>query len=264
MFKQLILVAFVAIVLQQNVRAEDEMSLQVTVIEPPADLDEQPHEDVCASLKCQPGERCVIENGVPTCDCIDSCEYPQDDRQRICSTANKTYNSDCHFLQQKCWCARNDEYKCPDEVKSIADEKLDYYGECRYIEQCTDEQKQVFPSRMKIWLDEVLHILNKRKDLDPRYLKLVKLADEMKQNQVEKYWTAGVIFEFCALDKSKDHKIQKDELKMLISSIKALESCISPFLDECDKDGNDIISDDEWGNCLDLSPSDLKLLREKC
>lgn len=57
---------------------------------------------------------------------------------------------------------------------------------------------------MKIWLDEVLHILNKRKDLEPQYLNLVKLADEMKENKVEKYWTAGVIFEFCALDKSKD------------------------------------------------------------
>lgn len=72
------------------------------------------------------------------------------------------------------------------------------------IEQCTDEQKAVFPNRMKIWLDEVLHILNKRKDLEPQYLNLVKLADEMKENKVEKYWTAGVIFEFCALDKSKD------------------------------------------------------------
>jgi hypothetical protein len=27
------------------------------------------------------------------------------------------------------------------------------------IEECTLEQKEVFPSRMKIWLDEVLHIL---------------------------------------------------------------------------------------------------------
>ena len=35
---------------------------------------------------------------------------------------------------------------------------------------------------MKIWLDEVLHILNDRKDLDPKFTNLVKLADEMKQN----------------------------------------------------------------------------------
>jgi hypothetical protein len=30
------------------------------------------------------------------------------------------------------------------------------------------------------------------------------MADEMKANNVEKYWTAGVAFEFCQLDKSKD------------------------------------------------------------
>ncbi len=30
------------------------------------------------------------------------------------------------------------------------------------------------------------------------------MADDMKANNVEKYWTAGVAFEFCQLDKSKD------------------------------------------------------------
>lgn len=43
---------------------------------------------------------------------------------------------------------------------------------------------------------------------------------------------------------------------MLVASIKALESCITPFLNECDKDGNDLISDEEWGACLDLSSSE--------
>lgn len=57
---------------------------------------------------------------------------------------------------------------------------------------------------MKVWLDEVLHILNGRNDLAPKYKSLVKLADEMKANQMEKYWTAGVAFEFCQLDKSND------------------------------------------------------------
>ena len=40
---------------------------------------------------------------------------------------------------------------------------------------------------------------------------------------------------------------------MLVLTTKALESCISPFLDQCDKDKNDLISDEEWGICLDLS-----------
>jgi hypothetical protein len=50
-------------------------------------------------------------------------------------------------------------------------------------------------------------------------------------------------------------QIQKEELRSLISSIKSLENCIQPFLDECDADKNDVISDSEWGRCLDLSES---------
>ena len=47
--------------------------------------------------------------------------------------------------------------------------------------------------------------------------------------------------------------IQKEEIAQLISSIKSLEHCIQPFLDDCDqnKDGN--ISEYEWGNALDLT-----------
>ena len=37
-----------------------------------------------------------------------------------------------------------------------------YYLLKKDIEECTNEQKKVFPARMKIWLDEVLHILVKR------------------------------------------------------------------------------------------------------
>ena len=57
---------------------------------------------------------------------------------------------------------------------------------------------------MKVWLDEVLHILDERDDLDSKFFNLVKQADQLKAKHVEKYWTAGVIFEFCELDTSKD------------------------------------------------------------
>lgn len=58
--------------------------------------------------------------------------------------------------------------------------------------------------------------------------------------------------------------IQKEELSPLISSIKALENCIQPFLNECDSNNDDLISDKEWGACLDLSSEDLDLLRKYC
>ncbi len=58
---------------------------------------------------------------------------------------------------------------------------------------------------------------------------------------------------------NKKSAIQKEELRFLISSIKSLENCIQPFLDECDKDNNDLITDKEWGTCLDLSDGKLCL-----
>lgn len=62
------------------------------------------------------------------------------------------------------------------------------------------------------------------------------------------------------MDKSHDHAIQKDELRILISSIKSLENCIQPFLDECDLDNNNLITDKEWGKCLELSEGTLILI----
>lgn len=47
--------------------------------------------------------------------------------------------------------------------------------------------------------------------------------------------------------------IQKQEISQLISSIKSLEHCIQPFLDEIDQNKDDIISENEWGHALDLS-----------
>jgi len=218
-------------------------------------------EDLCANVECESGEYCIVIDNEALCECYEDCRLPNDDRQKICTSSNKTFESDCHFLRQKCWCNKN-ERKCTDA--SIINDKLDYYGTCRYIEHCTQEQSQIFVERLKVWLDEVLHILDEREDLDPKFFNLVKEADALKAKRVEKYWTAGVIYEFCELDKSKDHSIQKEEIAQLISSIKSLEHCIQPFLDECDNDHDGLISEIEWGKALDLSSDDMGLLRQYC
>lgn len=223
--------------------------------------DKHDRADLCTNVECEEGERCVVINDEAVCECYEDCIIPSDERQRICSSSNKTYESDCHFVRQKCWCNKNDR-KCSD--LSIINDKLDYYGVCRNIEKCTAKEREIFVGRMKIWLDEVLHILDVRKDLDPKFVSLVKFADEMKAKKVEKYWTAGVIFEFCQLDKSKDRSIQKQEVSLLISSIKSLEHCIQPFLDKIDQNEDDIISEDEWGHALDLSSDDMIILKSYC
>jgi hypothetical protein len=64
-----------------------------------------------------------------------------------------------------------------------------------------------------------------------------------------------IIIDFKNINFNIQSSISKDELRSLISSIKSLENCIQPFLDECDLDKNDSISEIEWGKCLDLSDS---------
>ncbi|CAF0898127.1 unnamed protein product [Brachionus calyciflorus] len=257
---------FVLVGLVVSVITED-VSLHVSVIEPDSeflDVQEEKQEepvDLCANVICDASERCIISNDKASCECIEKCDIPKDDRQKVCSSSNNTFPSDCHFLRQKCWCKKSDS-RCADSA--ILNEKLDYYGECRHIGECSAQEREFFPSRMKQWMDEVLLILSQRKDLEPKYTNLVKLADQLKQNNVEKYWTAGVAFEFCQLDRSRDHLIQKEELTSLISSIKALENCIQPFLNGCDINNDDLISDEEWGTCLDLSSEDLVLLKKYC
>lgn len=147
---------------------------------------------------------------------------------------------------------------------------------------------------MKIWLDEVLHILvswlfiswsSKRfKRLNSRTRETIwtqntliwwnlptRWNPTMQRNtgplewhsssvnstnhKTSKSFSLNISLNFLQLFYIKS-QIQKEELGSLISSIKALENCIQPFLDECDTDGNDLISDAEWGKCLDLSDSE--------
>lgn len=60
------------------------MTLHISVIEPNSENKQEVlGVDVCASLKCQPGERCVMLDGQPVCDCIEVCELTKDERQRV-------------------------------------------------------------------------------------------------------------------------------------------------------------------------------------
>ena len=40
-------------------------------------------EDLCAGIKCNAGERCVTTESESKCECIDVCELPKDDRQKV-------------------------------------------------------------------------------------------------------------------------------------------------------------------------------------
>lgn len=117
MFKLIVFLSFLmAVACQEN------MNVYVEVVE------EQKVPDLCANVKCELGERCVINENEALCECIESCEVPNDERQKVCTLQNRTFESDCHFLRQKCWCNKND-LKCVDI--DILNDRLDYYGACR-------------------------------------------------------------------------------------------------------------------------------------
>ena len=46
--------------------------------------------------------------------------------------------------------------------------------------------------------------------------------------------------------------VSRRELLYTIQSLKALEHCLLPFLDDCDTDNDDKITLWEWGRCLGL------------
>ncbi len=88
-----------------------------------------------------------------------------------------------------------------------AEKGVSYSHENLARQSFTHFGRRIFESMFKsLFLILTIFFLskNERKDLDPKYINLVKMADEMKANNVEKYWTCGVAFEFCQLDKSKD------------------------------------------------------------
>lgn len=47
--------------------------------------------------------------------------------------------------------------------------------------------------------------------------------------------------------------VNNEELARFVRSLKVLEHCIQPFLNQCDTNNDNKISSDEWGTCLGLN-----------
>ncbi|CAF1081886.1 unnamed protein product [Didymodactylos carnosus] len=219
-------------------------------------------QDRCSSLKCQDGETCVLnKDGDAECACISECEDPKDERLMICTSSNNTYTSDCEFLQTQCLCRKGDT-RCTRH--DAVQDKIDYFGKCQDLGVCTHYELEVFPKRMTTWLGEILDALFSRKNLDAKYETLVNEARKMKLSNTEKWWRNAVLWEFCELDRTHDNAVNSEELGRFIASLKALEHCIQPFLDECDTNDDKKISSTEWGTCLGLDKDDMEFLKTFC
>ncbi|XP_076069503.1 secreted protein, acidic, cysteine-rich [Oratosquilla oratoria] len=221
--------------------------------------DEGPLIDLCLEKYCGAGRECVVNlQGEAECQCMQECDFEPDDRRRVCSNHNETWNSDCQLHRMRCLCVEEAE-TCTKE--KYAHVHIDYYGSCQEMPECTEDEMKDFPRRMREWLFNIMRDMADRHALSDYYMKL----EEEAENDDTKKWTNAVIWKFCELDgHPRDRAVSRHELFPLRAPLYTLEHCIAPFLDSCDADDDHVITLKEWGKCLNLSDEKLEHIEEFC
>lgn len=231
-------------------------------VEIPAEASEEiidntvPVSDPCNSVHCGAGRVCEVDDdNEPQCVCVANCPVETEARRKVCSNHNETWTSDCAVYQQRCWCDTGDERCKGDAYKHI---HIEYYGECREMPECKEEEMADFPRRMRDWLFNVMRDLADRKELPAYYLEMEKEAEQ----NLTRRWTNAAIWKWCDLDgHPHDRSVSRHELFPIKAPLMILEHCIAPFLNGCDADNNHRITLKEWAKCLELEEDDIE---ERC
>jgi len=209
--------------------------------------------DPCSKLKCKDGQHCRLnDKGEAHCVCLESCSKYNDPRSAICSSRNITYDSECEFYRQMCLCERN-QRGCADRRMVVENDHLDYYSTCKEIRQCEPDELVAFPSRMALWLTNVMETLDKREELEIKFSDMHRRSRRSKHPEI-----VPILWEFCQMDSSKDRIVSRSELFPLIAPLKPLEHCIGDFLDKCDANSNGEITLQEWGHCLEIPDENIE------
>jgi len=209
----------------------------------------------CDSVHCPAGKECVEEGEEGVCECVEECAEEFDRRRHVCSNHNQTFQSDCSLYQARCWCEEGDG-RCRQERTRHA--HIEYYGECRQIPECGEDDMLDFPRRMREWLFNVMKELAERDEISPHYKQLEKEAESDQSRR----WSNAAVWQWCDLDKHPhDNAVSRHELFPLKAPLHTLEHCLAPFLDSCDKDTDHAVTLQEWAMCLEL---ELEELVDKC
>jgi len=250
--------------LEEQARERDELEAKLREIEAAEAASEnnvpvdENIPDPCENKRCGPGRECVPTlDGKARCACMKECPSEADFRRRVCSNYNETWNSDCELYRARCVCLEDQE-----ECKTHLNKHLhiEYYGECRQMPSCTEEEMSDFPRRMRDWLFNVMRELADRKELSPHYLQMEREA-ERSTNDSQRSVTAA-IWKWCDLDgHPHDKQVSRHELFPIRAPLMTLEHCIAPFLDSCDADNDHRITLREWGTCLEIPIHELD---DKC
>ncbi|KAF7987449.1 hypothetical protein HCN44_003211 [Aphidius gifuensis] len=212
--------------------------------------------DPCMDKHCGAGKICKTNGaGNAGCVCIDNCNEESDPRRKVCTNHNVTFGSDCEVYQARCFCDSGDSRCRSPEFQHV---HIEYYGECRQMPSCKEEDLIDFPRRMRDWLFNIMRDLADRHELPSHYLKMQREAE----TNMTLRWTNSAIWKWCDLDgHPHDRTVSRHELFPIRAPLMALEHCIAPFLNNCDADNDHKITLKEWGKCLQLDEDDLD---DKC
>ncbi|XP_036071280.1 SPARC-like protein 1 isoform X2 [Oryzias melastigma] len=177
-------------------------------------------EKLCELLKCHSpvGSWCqvVSENGIP---------QPKQ-REPVCSVLGKTYGNECLLHKEACRKRRR-----------IG---LAHMGACLVSKsECTEEELGQFPFRLLDWF----LLLNRMgKSYVPAALPQSCLSYAQRTQLAQE--------RFSLLDKNKDGKLSRRDLKKLQYKRMPMEHCAEPFFKSCDRNKNRKVTLKEWTNCL--------------
>lgn len=225
----------------------------------PVENQEGDRRNPCENFHCGWGKECVInDKGKAHCDCVKICPEikTSDPFEKVCSNQNETFDSICHLYRERCLC-RKDDIGCRDSKHQKV--HIEYMGSCKELEVCTEELMAQFAVRMADWLFQVMRDLKKRQELHgDNWLRMI---DEAEYDDRVKH-VYPVIWKFCDLDnKPHDSSVSHHELIPITAPVMPMESCIKPFLRQCDADKDDKITLREWGKCLGLKEEEIM---ERC
>jgi hypothetical protein len=218
--------------------------------------------DPCLKIHCGAGRVCKAEGTSASCVCIPECPEENDPRRKVCTNKNETWTSDCEVYRHRCLCD-SDDPQC--RGPEFAHMHIDYYGECKDMPDCQEDEMNDFPRRMREWLFNVMRDLSNRDELAEKF---VSLEVEAETNLTRR-WANAAVWKWCDLDgHPHDRTVSRHELFPIRAPLMALEHCIAPFLETCDPDNNHRITLKEWGKCLELDEADMlencdKLVKDK-
>lgn len=212
--------------------------------------------DPCFEKHCGAGRVCKsTEDGTAECVCVEVCDQEVDPRRKVCTNYNETFGSDCEVYQARCYCDTGDARCRGPDYQHV---HIEYYGECRQMPMCKEEDMADFPRRMRDWLFNIMRDLADRQELPSHYLKMQREAE----TNMTLRWTNAAIWKWCDLDgHPHDRAVSRHELFPIKAPLMALEHCIAPFLDSCDANNDHKITLIEWGKCLELDEDDID---DKC